>query len=74
MFRNLSRAHVIQVWFVAVALAFLTAGACGAAVKAGTFAMLLAVSVVPAIIVFLLWPGVHTLTAADVLRGSDRSR
>ena len=72
MLRHMTRANVIQVWFAAVALVVVAAVALGAQVTAGTGGMLLALSLVPPLIVFLLWPGAQSVTAGDVLRGTDR--
>jgi hypothetical protein len=72
MLKKMTRAHVIQVWFAAVALVVVTALAFGAAVKVGTAGMLLALSMAPAVISFLLWPRAQALTAGEVLRGIDR--
>ena len=72
MLNNMTRARVIQVWFAAVTLVVVAAMAFGAEVKLGTAALLLTLSLVPPLIVFLLWPGVQTVTAGDVLRGTDR--
>ena len=47
---------MIQVWFAAVALVVVAAMAFGADVKVGTGGMLLTLSLVPPLIVFLLWP------------------
>lgn len=72
MLNKMTRARVIQVWFAGVALVFLAAVAFGPNVTGGTVGMLLALSIVPPIIVFLLWPAAESLTAADVMRGTDR--
>ena len=69
---NMSRTRVIQVWFAAVALVVVAAMAFGAEVKVGTGGMLLTLSLVPPLIMFLLWPAAQTLTAGDVIRGTDR--
>jgi hypothetical protein len=72
MLRNMTRANVIQVWFAAVALVVVAAVALGAEVTVATGGLLLAVSLVPPLIVFLLWPGAQSVTAGDVLHGTDR--
>jgi hypothetical protein len=72
MLNNMTRIQVIQVWFAAVALVAVAVMAFGAAVKVGTGGMLLALSIVPAVVVFLLWPQGQAVTAADVMRGTDR--
>ena len=72
MLSNLSRTTVIQVWFAAVALVVVAAVAFGAEMKVSTRGMLLTLSLVPPLIVFLLWPAAQSLTAGDVIRGTDR--
>ena len=72
MLSNMSRTRVIQVWFAAVALVVVAAVAFGAEMKVSTGGMLLTLSLVPPLIVFLLWPAAQTLTAGDVIRGTDR--
>jgi hypothetical protein len=68
----MTRTRVIQVWFAAVALIVAAAVAFGAEVNVGSGGMLLTLTLVPPLIVFLLWPGAQSLTAADVIRGTDR--
>jgi hypothetical protein len=72
MRKNMTRANVIQVWFAAVALVVVAAMAFGVDVTVGTGGLLLALSLVPPLIVFLLWPAAQSVTAGDVLRGTDR--
>ena len=72
MLKDLTRANVIQIWFAAVALVVVAAVALGADVTVSTGGVLLALSLVPALIVFLLWPEAQSITAGDVLRGTDR--
>jgi hypothetical protein len=72
MLKHMTRTNVIQVWFAAIALVVVAAVALGAQVTIGTAGLLLALSLVPPIIVFLLWPGPQSLTAGDVFRGTDR--
>jgi hypothetical protein len=72
MLKDITRSRLIQVWFAAVALVVVAGVAFGSTVTVSTWAMLLALSLVPPAIVFLLWPGVQPLTAADVVHGRDR--
>ena len=72
MLSNITRTSVIQVWLAAVALAVVAAVAFGADVTVGTAGVLLALSLVPSLLVFLLWPKAQSLTAGDVIRGTDR--
>jgi hypothetical protein len=71
MLSNMTRTRVIQVWFAAVALVVVAAVAFGAQVSVGTGGILLTLSLVPPLIVFLLWPAAQGLTAGDVMRGTD---
>lgn len=71
MLSNIGRMRVIQVWFAAVALVVVATMTFGAQVKAGTGGLLLTLSLIPPLIVFLLWPTPQALTAGDVLRGTD---
>jgi hypothetical protein len=68
----MARTRVLQVWFAAVALIVVGAAAVGAEVSVGTGGMLLTLSLVPPLLVFLLWPVAQSLTAADAIRGTDR--
>jgi hypothetical protein len=72
MLNNVTRAQVIQVWFAAVTLVVIAAVTFGAELKVGTAGLLLTLSLVPPLIVFMLWPRGESLTAGDVLRGTDR--
>jgi hypothetical protein len=72
MLSYMTRTRVIQVWFAAVSLVVVAAVAFGVQVNVGTGGMLLTLSLVPPLIVFLLWPEAQGLTAADVMRGTDR--
>ena len=72
MLKHMTRAKVIQVWFAAVALLVVAAVALGAQATVGTGGMLLALSLVPPLVVFLLWPEPRSVTAGHVLRGTDR--
>ena len=72
MLSNITRTRVIRVWLAAVALAVVAAVALGADVTVGTAGVLLTLSLVPSLLVFLLWPEAQSLTAGDVIRGTDR--
>jgi hypothetical protein len=72
MLKDMTRSRLIQVWFVAVALVVAAGAASGAAVTAGTGAILSVLCLVPPAIVLLLWSGIQPLTAAEVLYGRDR--
>jgi hypothetical protein len=73
MLKDMTRSRAIQAWFAAVTLILVACIAFGAAVTVGTGAMLLALSLMPAAIVLLLWPGPQPVTIAEVLYGADRS-
>ena len=70
---HMTRSRLIQIWFAAVALIVVAALALGAAVTVSTGAMLLALTLAPAVLVLLLWPGVQLPTASEVLHGTDRT-
>ena len=72
MLSNITRTSVIQVWLAAAAPAVLAAVALGADVTVSTAVVLLTLSLVPSLLVFLLWPEAQSLTAGDVIRGTDR--
>ena len=74
MFKDLTRARVIQIWFTAVALVAVAAIAMGTSITFSTGALLVALSVVPAVIVMMLWPGIEPPTVGDVIRGTDRRK
>jgi hypothetical protein len=72
MLKDMTRLRLIQVWSAAVLLVVVAGMALGVSVTVSTGAMFLALSLVPPAIVLLLWPGVQSPTAADVLHGADR--
>jgi len=71
MLKDMTRSSLIQGWFSAVLLVVVAGIAFGASVTLSTGAMLLALSLVPPVIVLVLWPGVQSRTAAEVLYGSN---
>jgi hypothetical protein len=70
MLNSITRATVIQIWFAALVFVVVAAAAFGAQLTSGT-GMLLTLSLVPPVIVFLLWPKAESVTAGDVIRGTD---
>jgi hypothetical protein len=72
MLTAMTRARVIQIWFAAVAVAFVCSIVLGASITFGTAAILLVLCLVPPAIVLRLWPGVQPPTVAEVLHGVDR--
>jgi hypothetical protein len=71
IFDSLTRSKVLKIWFTAVGLAIVASIAMGVSVTIGTGVLLFGLALVPAVIVWMLWPGARTLTAGDVLRGTD---
>ena len=71
MLNKMTRRRAVQVWFAAVALVFVAAAVVGAEATVGTVGMLLALSIVPPVTIFVLWPGAESVTGGDVLRGTD---
>ena len=71
MLKDVTRSRLIQGWFSAVLLVVVTGIAFGTSVTLSTAAMLLGLSLVPPVMVLVLWPGVQPRTAADVLYGSN---
>jgi hypothetical protein len=65
---------LITTWYAAVALVVVAALALGAAVTVSTGVMLAALSMVPPVLVIMLWPGVQPLTASEVIHGANRRR
>ena len=72
MLSNMTCTSVIQAWLVAVALVVVAAVALGAEVNVGTAVVLLTLGLIPPLITFLLWPETESVTAGDVIRGTDR--
>ena len=67
---TLTRARVIQAWFAGVTFIIVACIAFDVASTLSAFVTLLAVSLVPPIILLMLWPGVQAPTAHDVLHGA----
>jgi hypothetical protein len=72
MLQTLTRSKVIQAWFAAVVLVVVTAIAFGATMSMGTAILLVGLCLVPPGIVLMLWPGVQSQTASDVLHDTNR--
>ncbi len=62
---------VLAIWFAVVGLAIVAAIALGVSITLGTGLLLCGLCLVPAVILYMLWPRARTLTAGDVLRGTD---
>ena len=67
---TLTRARVIQGWFAGVTFIIVACIAFDVASTLAAIVTLLAVSLVPPIILLMLWPGVQAPTAHDVLHGA----
>lgn len=65
--KDLSRARVITLWFVLVAVAIAANLLAGSQGTPGTWALLLLVSLVPPAISFAVWNGAPPPTVAEVL-------
>ena len=74
MLNDMTRARLIQVWFGVVLVCVAVGMTFRMSVTFGTGTMLFVLSLVPPVIVFLLWPGVQARTASDVLHNVDRRR
>jgi len=74
MLKDVTRSRLIQIWFAAVALVVVAGIALGVSVTGGTGAMLLALSLVPAFLILMLWPGRPAPTIAEVLHNGKRRR
>ena len=70
--RDMTRMRLVQAWFAAMTLTLVGVLAFGGTVTVGTSAMLLMLSLVPAAIVLMFWPGVEPQMAANVIY--DRNR
>ena len=67
MLKHMTRSKLIGIWFAAVALVVVSVIAFGVAVTMGTGALLLAMSLVPPLLVVMLWPTGGPPTIAEVL-------
>lgn len=72
--KALTRGKIIQIWFVAVALAIAGVLALGVVVTTSTAVLLLASALVPPGILWFMWPEVQPQTAADVIHSAERQR
>ena len=67
----MTRSKLLTIWFTAVGLAIVAAIAMGVSITMGTGLLLCGLGIVPAVILLMLWPAARTMTAGDVLRGTD---
>ena len=72
MLNALTRTRVIQIWFVAVAVAIAAGVAFGVAVTTSTGVLLLAGCLVPPAVVLFLWRDAPPPTVAEVIHAADR--
>ena len=66
----MTRTILIEIWFGIVALSAVLLVVLGSGITWGTGLLLLALSVVPPVVLFALWPRVEPPTAAQVLHAS----
>ena len=71
MLNEMTRSRVTQAWFAAVTLIVVAGIALGTSVTVSTGALLLAMSLVPPVIVLMLWPGPSPRTTAEMLYPPD---
>jgi hypothetical protein len=70
MLINLSRAQVIALWFLAIAVLVTVSLVAGVVATPGTWALLLLISFVPPAISFVIWRSAPTPTVAEVLHAA----
>ena len=71
MLKEMTRSRVIEVWCAAVTLVVVAGIALGGSVTVRTGAVLLAMSLVPPVIVLMLWPAPQPRTTAEMLYPPD---
>ncbi len=64
---QITRTRLIEFWLIGVALAALTAFLFGRTPGGTTAALLVALAIVPAVLIRMLWPGEREVTADDIL-------
>ncbi len=69
---NITRTRVLQIWFAVVAVLVAVAMMFGSPMTGNTATMLVLVSLIPPVMVLMLWPRDLAPTAADVLYDRDR--
>lgn len=67
MFKEVSRHHLVGLWFVVAAIVIASIFAMGVNVAVSMTALLLTISLVPPVILFLVWRGAPPPTIAEVL-------
>lgn len=72
MWNGMTRARVIQIWFVAVLLVVLGSIVLGASVTGSTAISLLILAAAPPVILLFMWPGQQPPTASEVIHSADR--
>lgn len=72
MMTDMTRSRLIQVWLTGVALVIAAGIALGASVTIGTGAILAALCLLPAAILFKWWPDRQPQIVADMLHGRER--
>jgi len=71
MLKELSRNRVVGCWFAAVAVIIASVVAMGVDVAASTTVLLLAMSLVPPAIMWLVWRGAPSPTAREILYSTN---
>jgi hypothetical protein len=74
MLNNLTRSKAIQIWFAVVALILAATLTFGSALALTTWALILGLTLVPAILLFALWPGEPKQSMKDMVYTSTRER
>ena len=72
MLKGLTRAKVIRIWFVAVALVVAGALTLGANLSLGMWALILGMCLIPPTMVYMLWPGTQTRSMKDMIYDETR--
>ena len=72
MLKHLTRSRLIQGWAAAVLIATAVSATFGTIPSVGTAILLLALTLAPAAIILLLWPGVQPQTVGEVIRDERR--
>ena len=73
MLSEVTRSHVIVVWFMFLGLAVVTAMMFGVSITKETGALLAGLCLAPPALLLMLWPGVQPQTASEVIRGERRA-
>ena len=72
--KDMSRARMVGVWFAVVAVTAAFGVAMGMNISGSTGALLAVMSVVPPVVMLLVWRGAPPDTVAEVLHNADASK